>query len=89
MRSGGKTASGSGWMRSAGVWLGMSAIALCGLFAYSQTSPGVLRSRVYKLRHIDSQTAKSLLVRLKIGTEYTTLSKDVLIVTSEIGRAHV
>ena len=83
MRSGGKAASESRRMRSAAAWLGVLAFALCGLFAYSETSPGVLRSRVYKLRHIDSQAAKSLLVRLKIGTEYNTLSKDVLIVTSD------
>ena len=83
MRSGGKAANDFGWMRSAAVWLGALTLALSGLFAYSETGPGVLRSRVYKLRHIDSQTAKSLLVRLKIGTDYNTLSKDVLIVTSD------
>jgi type II secretory pathway component GspD/PulD (secretin) len=69
-------------MHRAAGWLMLFMVAAAGLFAQSETDKTVLRSRVYKLRNIESQTAKALLERLKIGTEYNTLSKDVLIVTS-------
>jgi len=62
---------------------------LCILFWLSAVlmgqSGGVLRSRVYKLKHITSQQAKELLVQLNIGKSYNTLTRDVLIVTSDVG----
>ncbi len=82
MRSGGTATNRSGRMHRAAGWLMLFMVAAAGLFAQSETDKTVLRSRVYKLRNIESQTAKALLERLKIGTEYNTLSKDVLIVTS-------
>lgn len=82
MRSGGTATNRSGRMHKAAGWLMLFMVAAAGLFAQSETDKAVLRSRVYKLRNIESQKAKALLERLKIGTEYNTLSKDVLIVTS-------
>lgn len=61
---------------------------LCILFWLSAVlmgqSGGVLRSRVYKLKHITSQQAKELLAQLNIGKSYNTLTRDVLIVTSDV-----
>lgn len=52
------------------------------LFAYAETDIGPLRSRVFRLRHISSTAAEGFLRRLNIGTEYNTLSPEVIIVTS-------
>ena len=46
---------------------------------------GVLRSRVYKLKHITSQQAKEMFLKLSIGKNYNTLSSDVLILTTNVG----
>ena len=83
MRSRGTTAKRSGGMRSAAGWLGLVTFLLACLLAQSETDNGVLRSRVYKLRHANSETVKAMLIRLKIGTEYNALSSDALIVTSD------
>lgn len=64
-------------------WVALATVLWCGLIAPSETEKGVLRSRVYKLRHTDSQSVKSLLMRLKIGSDYNVLSSEVLIVTSD------
>lgn len=83
MRSGGKATNESGRIRSAAIWLGLLTVALGGLLVHSEAEKGPLRSRVYKLRHITSTAAKDILVRLKIGVDYNTLSSEVLIVTSD------
>ncbi|MHC5173122.1 MAG: hypothetical protein ACYSPJ_05095, partial [Planctomycetota bacterium] len=51
----------------------------------SEDGGGVLRSRVYNLRHISSGEARDLFSQLNIGKSYNTLTPDVLIITSNIG----
>ncbi|NLW83434.1 MAG: hypothetical protein GXY41_03370 [Phycisphaerae bacterium] len=82
MRPKGKAMDTIGRIRISGLWLAALTVALTGLWAYSESNDGPLRSRTYKLRHLNSSAARDLLVRLKIGAEYNTLSSDVLIVTS-------
>lgn len=55
------------------------------LRAKEPTRPPVLRSRVYKLKHIAADDAKKLLVNLKIGRDVNKLpgSQPMLIVTSD------
>ena len=50
--------------------------------AESQEDNGVLRSRSYKLRHITSAQAQTMLSELQIGMDYDALTEQVLIVTS-------
>ncbi len=76
--------------RIAGQWkqwlipIGLCLLAAMGIAASSDPS-GVLRSRVYKLKHITSQQAQELFSQLGIGKSYNTLTGDVLIVTSDVG----
>ena len=83
MRSKTPTVRGAVSARFAMRWMALATVLWCGLIAPSETEKGPLRSRVYKLRHTDSQAVKSLLMRLKIGSDYNALSSDVLIVTSD------
>ncbi len=70
------------WKRCAVIWLGVCALAAAGLLAYAE-SRAPLRSRSFRLRHIDSDAMQMLLERLDIGTEYNALSSEVIIVTSD------
>ncbi|MHC5145036.1 MAG: hypothetical protein ACYSOX_05350, partial [Planctomycetota bacterium] len=80
--------------RIAGRWkqwlipLGLCVLLLTGPLALgneSEDGGGVLRSRVYNLRHISSGEARDLFSQLNIGKSYNTLTPDVLIITSNIG----
>ena len=76
--------AGKQWLMSLGlcVLLLMGALALGGA---EEDGGGVLRSRVYNLRHISSGEARDLFSQLNIGKSYNTLTPDVLIVTSNVG----
>ena len=64
------------------VVLWMSTTALSG---EPEDGGGVLRSRVYSLKHITSEQARDLFSQLNIGKSYNLLAPDVLILTSNVG----
>jgi hypothetical protein len=72
------------WMVPLGLCLLLWGGALV-LGGESEDSGGVLRSRVYNLRHISSEQARDLFSQLNIGKSYNTLTPDMLIITSNVG----
>ncbi|MHC5103199.1 MAG: hypothetical protein ACYSOQ_07265, partial [Planctomycetota bacterium] len=72
------------WMMPLGLCLLLWGVPLV-LGGESEESGGVLRSRVYNLRHISSEQARDLFSQLNIGKSYNTLTPDMLIITSNVG----
>ncbi len=77
------TARWTQWLMS----LGLCVVLMAGPLAFGaeSTEGGVLRSRVYSLKHITSAQARDLFSQLNIGKSYNLLSPDVLILTSDVG----
>lgn len=72
------------WLAS----LALCVLLLTGTLAFggeSEDGGGILRSRVYNLRHITSEQARDLFSQLNIGKSYNMLTPEVLIITSNIG----
>ncbi len=52
------------------------------IWAQSENHAPVLRSRIYKLRKLQTESAKKILGDLKIGHDFTMLQHNAMIVTS-------
>ena len=70
-----------GMIRTALAVFSCVGILYASLMAADNTPSSVLRSRVYRIKHIDPERAKQILTDLKLGSEISLLQQNAIIVT--------
>ena len=68
-----------GMIRTALAVFSCVGILYASLMAADTTPSSVLRSRVYRLKHIDPERAKQILTDLKLGSEISLLQQNAMI----------